>query len=488
MLPRLHQFQTQVGALQGKGRSDGASRRLAFSRAAGVRWSDFSRRGAFHDRLRLIGLLLIALLNPGLASAVGESGDEAWSWAVFGTVSAARVNRQDVVFLPYSTQPNGAGEAWTAKLDSLLGVQLRHAVSADWSATLQLTSRRDHENANRPDLEWAYFSYQPIHEIDLRMGRFVAPLFAVSDTRLVGYANLWVRPPVDVYTLGINRVDGVDLNWRQALGAGTARAQLWGGSHRQLMPVGGQGQILNNREVLYRDMVGLNLLWERAGFSVRAGHFQARQSFFSANGTVARSAGLFGDSEVACLARSVDRRAGVRCRDIYEGFEALEQSYDLDRARFSFSSFGLAMESGAFRLLGELVWMRNRSRIPDSRAVYLTLARVIGSVTPYITLSAHDAPAKQFSASVIPAYAGLVKPALTAYQPSALVGARQRGQGAGLRWDLAPGLDIKAQVDRMQSLGRGNGVAGIGNAGLYRRGNTQSAPVIVFSLALDFAY
>ena len=446
------------------------------------------RPGSSHHRLRLIGLLLLTLLSPGLAGAVDGAADETWSWAVFGTVSAARVNRPDVVFLPYSTQPNGAGEAWTAKLDSLLGVQLRHAASAHWSATLQLTSRRDHENANRPDLEWAYLSYQPSHEFDLRVGRFVAPLFAVSETRLVGYANLWVRPPVDVYTLGINRVDGVDLHWRQAWGEGTVKAQLWGGSHRQRMPVGGQAQILNNREVRYQDMVGLNLLWERAGVSVRAAHFQARQSFFNANGSVARSAGLFGDSDVACLARGADPREGLRCRDFYDGFEALEQSYDLDRARFSFSSLGLAMDSGSFRLLGEMVWMRNRSRIPDSRAAYLTVARAIGPVTPYITLSAHDATTKQFSVPVKPAYAGLVKPVLASYQPSALVGARQRGQALGLRWDMAPGLDIKAQVDRMQSLGRGNGVAGIGNAGLYRRGSPQGSPVIVFSLALDFAY
>src|SRR4051812_42480980 len=48
----------------------------------------------------------------------------------------------------------------------------------------------------------------------------------VTDSRRVGYANPWVRPPVEVYSLvPVTYSDGVDGAWRTGVGPATNTVQ-----------------------------------------------------------------------------------------------------------------------------------------------------------------------------------------------------------------------------------------------------------------------
>jgi len=68
-------------------------------------------------------------------------------------------------------------------------------------------------------VEWANLIYALSPDASVRIGRIVLPTFMVADSRKVGYANPWVRPPVEVYGLvPITQSDGLDASYRVVWG------------------------------------------------------------------------------------------------------------------------------------------------------------------------------------------------------------------------------------------------------------------------------
>nr|WP_295131012.1 hypothetical protein [uncultured Roseateles sp.] len=417
-----------------------------------------------------------------------EDGSGAWTVAGFGTVSMVRTDGSDAIFLPYGNQANGAQSAWVAGLDSMLAVQASYCALPRASLTVQLTARRDADNAYVPDLDWAYLSMQASPGVDLRVGRFVAPLFAASDTRMVGYANLWLRPPLEVYTLGINGVDGADLIWRHAVSSTAFLAQVWGGKTRQRFPRNGVGGLLTNQAVEYEQMLGLNLSLQRGGLGLRFAQMRARQTFITTRGRPESGLSTFGNSQSACMPKENVAKTALLCRDLYQGFSSLEQSFDVNDAIFRFSSLGLNYEAGPWRWIAEAVSLQHHSRIANSRAAYLTMARSFGAFTPYLTLAWHQAQTKTFEVAVKPAYARLVKPNLQSYRPAGSAGPAQSGQSLGLRWDAQPGLALKMQIDRMNPRALGNGVSDLNRVGLVGKNLADGPAIHIYNLSVDFAF
>ncbi len=435
-------------------------------------------------------LALSTCMAPAPASAWASVEDEsaAWTISTFGTASLVRAEGEGVTFLPFGTQPSGARQAWKSDIDSLLGIQARYSVANHGSATVQLTSKRDASNNYRPDVEWAYLSLEPGHGLTLRGGRFVAPLFAASDTRLIGYANLWVRPPVDVYTLGMSHVDGADLIWRTSWRDSTALFQLWGGRSRQAFPRSSASGLLTNQAVEYEGMAGINLSVQHQGLSLRFAHLRAQQTLITTQGRPEQGLRTFGASQSACVGKEALARTTLLCRDLYLGFSELEARYDVDHAPFQFTSIGLNSEWGAWRLIGESIWLQHQSRIANSRAGYFTLARSLASITPYLTFSWHRASTKAFSVQVRPEYAQLVKPTLKLYKPAGEEGPQQKTWSLGLRWDARSGWALKAQVDRIRPQGMGNGISELNRIGLVGKNLSRGPAIHIYNLSADFAY
>ena len=68
--------------------------------------------------------------------------------------------------------------------------------------------------------------------IALRAGRMGAPFFAVSDFRDVGFANVALRPPTDVYNqVPVSHFDGADASYQTNTSIGTVTGQLEGSGY-----------------------------------------------------------------------------------------------------------------------------------------------------------------------------------------------------------------------------------------------------------------
>ena len=167
-------------------------------------------------------LRLAALLCLWLPSAFAQTADSPkLTLSGYGTLGAARSSDRTADYLIDAFKPNGPGATreWSADVDSRAGLQLALQVSPSLSAVVQVVSQQRHDSSYRPTVEWANVKYQATPDVAVRAGRIVLPIFLMNDSRKVGFANPWVRPPVEVYSLvPVTSSDGVDASFRSRIG------------------------------------------------------------------------------------------------------------------------------------------------------------------------------------------------------------------------------------------------------------------------------
>jgi hypothetical protein len=196
---------------------------------------------------KLTATVLVAMLwDPAGASASGEdSGTSMFSFSGFGTLGVVHSSEDRADFTTSVFRPNGAGHThqWSAAVDSRIGGQVTAHFTSQLSAMVQLISEQNYANRYTPHVEWANIKYQFTPELSVRVGRIVVPTFLFSDTRNVGYANPWVRPPVEVYSLvPVSKSDGVDASYRTQVGVFINTVVGTFGGAKEAVPGGGSGR------------------------------------------------------------------------------------------------------------------------------------------------------------------------------------------------------------------------------------------------------
>ncbi len=138
-------------------------------------------------------------------------------------------------------KPEGAGysHAWSADVDSLVGGQAAVRITTKLSAVVQVIAEQNYDGSHWPHVEWANINYQITPDLSVRAGRTVLPVFMVTDSRKIAYANPWVRPPLEVYGLvPILRNDGVDASYRRRVHSATNTFQVSAGRSDSKFPQG----------------------------------------------------------------------------------------------------------------------------------------------------------------------------------------------------------------------------------------------------------
>ena len=98
-------------------------------------------------------------------------------------------------------------------------------------------SQRNGNGNFKPAIEWAFVKAQVTPGLSLRAGRIGAPLFAVSDFRSIGYSNLWLRTPIDVYgQVPFSHFDGADAIYQDTIGSTTLTGQVFDGNTDSRQP------------------------------------------------------------------------------------------------------------------------------------------------------------------------------------------------------------------------------------------------------------
>lgn len=406
-----------------------------------------------------IALLAIAMYAAGARADDPET--PTFSFSGFGTLGAVHSSENSADFISSVTKPTGAGHshAWSTDVDSRIGAQVTGNFTRQISAVVQVISEQRYDNSYTPAIEWANVKYQFTPDISIRAGRIVLPAFMVSDYRKVGYANPWVRPPVEVYSLvPIGNSDGVDASYRVDFGEFTNTVQVTYGQSEPKFPAGGGGP------AKAKDARGLSYTGEY-------GAATAHITYHRANVTLDSFKPLFDGF----------RQFGP------EGV-ALADKYDTHNKAFVFIGLGGMYDPGAWFVTGEWGSTDSHSVLGKRSAWYASGGYRLGKFTPYLTYAQTKADSQTsdpgLTLSALPPF--LAEPAaglnagLNASLGSIPV---QTTISVGGRWDFAKNADLKLQFDHTR-LGAGSPGTLINIQPGFQPGGRFN----VFSASIDFVF
>lgn len=386
------------------------------------------------------------------ASPVDSSQPSRLSLHGFGTLGVVRNDDDNAEFIRDLSQPNGAGRNWTAKIDSLLGIQANLQISPQTEGVLQAVSRYHSDGSYNPELTWAFLRHDFTPEFTLRAGRLGSEFYMLGDSRLVGYANISVRPPPDFYgSLVFSYIDGIDLSRTWPGANGLFSGKLFAGRSPERAPFS-PGIEWNLRGSL---LAGGYLDYQRGNWQFRLSHSEVRFNHETPTDRLLQQIG--------------DPLSGVP-------YLALVPEMAMQDRWAHFSSIGTVYDCGPLNLQLMLNQIRQDSpAYADSKAGYLLAAYRLGKLTPYLGISRSLTRKDPLPHSSLPGIDQITHSLVSQSHMD------QFTYTLGGRWDLGRNLALKAQVDWI----RGDPDTHF----LFK--NTQpgwDGDMAVYSLALDFVF
>lgn len=399
------------------------------------------KRGILNASARLAAVtLLLAATTPHAlathaplptAAAAGDPLPETYPTAHFGgftTLAAARSSSDQAEFVRDLSQPDGIGRRWSAKIDSVLGLQGNVHLTSQIEAVMQAVSRYGPRGDFRPELTWAFASLTPSPALALRAGRIGTDFYMLSDSRWVGYASLTVRPPNDYYgALPFYSIDGADVAFTRPLAGGILRAKAFSGLSREEAPLADRIWDLDGSR-----MTGASLGFQTDAWQWRVSHARIRFS----HGLPVPEALVSG---LNALAPDAARQLAVA------------------DTTSRFTSVGLVHDAGP--LQAHLMINRTRHQsaaFQDSRGGYAIVGYRIGRVTPFAGYSRIRSTPKTVITGLPlntgnPAFDNAVR-ALDTGLAAVLADshANQHTTTLGVRFDVFSGIALKAQWDAVR--------------------------------------
>lgn len=183
-------------------------------------------------RFGIVAALACAALCTWPVAGQAQSPATGLSFNGFGTAGLVATDNGEAHYRSDARQSRGAGTTPDPGVDSKLGLQATWRLDQTFSVVGQLLMVR--RTVERPVVEWLYADAQLPAGFSAKLGRMVLPVFMLSDTRSVGYASHWIRPPGEVYMLHLaSYFDGGQLQFRNPVGPIHLTAQVSGGSGRE---------------------------------------------------------------------------------------------------------------------------------------------------------------------------------------------------------------------------------------------------------------
>ncbi|MBK1679491.1 hypothetical protein CKO20_03735 [Rhodocyclus tenuis] len=421
-----------------------------------------ARRDALQTRCRrfssrsFLGFLCLgAALSamPALAEEIAEPLVSGLSLRGFGTLGMARSSTDQAEYIRDLTQPGGLNRSWSAKVDTVAGVQANYQIRDDLEAVVQAVSRYRYDGSFRPELTWAFLKFDPNPQLSLRFGRVGTEFYMLADSRMVGYSYLPIRPPVDYFgSLPISYVDGGDVVAAAPFASGLLRGKLYGGLMREQTPISYESFDLGGSLV-----TGGHVDYQQGAWLWRVGYAQLR----------------FKGELPAPVS---DLRNGLAASGIPQA-QAVADALSVDGKLARFYSAGISYDQGPLQV--QLMASRTKydtAAYQDSRSAYVIAGYRLGDLTPFVGRSYSHSTAKPLSAG----------PLMAALQPeidslSAATGTDQFTSFFGVRWDFRRDMALKAQVDFVRGSADSRYLVRWRQADYDGRMN-------VFSLALDFIF
>jgi hypothetical protein len=388
-----------------------------------------------------VGALLSALAQvPTHAQDAGNLlSNVDFSFTGYGTAGAVRTSTDSAEFIRGS-EASGATQSFAENVDSNLGVQATARFNSWLAVTVQGEWTADRLTG---DVPWAYVKLDPMDSLSLKLGRVEMPIFAISDSLDVGYANVWLRPPQEVYALSnIKELNGGEASYSLPVA----------GTHLTLTGYGGTTTIWTQRYLAINgsDVIGGELKWDTQWVTLRAGYAQTH-----ASGTIPIENIPVGPIQTPLGPTTAYVPVTFQVADTY-----------------SFGGVGALVDHD--NIIAQAEWVRRRSKsyqdAVNATGWYVLGGYRFGTVAPYVSYASTE--------NLIDA----------AYSPSAALSQSQNTTAVGVRWDAFKSADIKLQVEHVNPEGGGGVSFAFVNSPLGIVPATPSGSVNVFSVTVDFIF
>ena len=366
-------------------------------------------------RILQIALLITATsIGNGTAIAEDAAAPPRLELSGFGTLGAVTTDNKDVWFTRYGVNFPGNKDPDFSP-DTLLGLQASLRLTPSNDITVQVVAREDGGESEDPRVTLAFLRQTLAPGLSLRLGRVRVPFFMLSDSLYVNYANMWVRPPVEVYGLNpFNDLDGIDLLYHTRIGELDAEIHPYYGSGEIPFPEG---------KARLKETAGVNVMLTQGDYSLHLGHGEARFALER------------GDARFRALAAGL---RAIRQQDVIDDLSGTD-------GRTSFNSIGLQWDDGTWQLVGEYARRRANRYVVSAHGWYLSLGRRFGNVMPYVTFARQTLDRPIAEANIPP---GRLARAWDLFQTSR--NNAQHSLTLGTRWDLASHAALKAEASHIR--------------------------------------
>jgi hypothetical protein len=427
------------------------------------------------NKLSLAAAVALALANSAAGAA---SFDDMFSIRGYGTLGVVHSDEAHADFvIDPNTQPKGAGhsDSWSSEVDSKTALQIDAQFTSRLSAVVQLVSESvrnntwdgDPNETYVPSLEWANLSFKATDSLTVRAGRIALPFLMTAEYRKVGYANQWMRGPVEVYgALPFTSSDGADVSYSSSFGQAINTVRAYYGF-----------QTLRNEAFAAQATVyGLNDTIEMGALTLRAAYLNGVFTAVDDTGIKPTFDGF------ASLADSVGGQAAAN--KAREDGNKFTTSYEHETRFFA---LGSTYDPGHWYVMAELIKLDTDSLAHEYTAGYISGGARIGKFTPYATYA--KTKSKDLDLHIptagLPAPVAAIADGLNAaiLDPTATVDTSQQTIGVGLRWDVAKSIALKAQYDHIE-LADGS----VGLLTNQQPGFEPGGSLNVFGLSVDFVF
>ena len=292
----------------------------------------------------------------------------------------------------------GVTESSEAQSLTLFGLQGRFEISDATSATIQLVARGEDDGRNdfETELEWGYLSHRLDNGLRVRAGQMRVPVFMYSDSLELGYSQPWARSPSVVYDqVRLSNYTGADAAYSYRLGNGSMRTQVFAGHSRDELEAGG-----SLTEIELRNLGGGVISWSDYTWTFR--------------GVAARADTSYG---------FLDAALG---EDEYDG---------------EFYGLGAEFKGGGLFVVSEVTRREVEGVFSDTDSAYITGGYRFGSVSPYATVAWIESQDDKEREGT----------------PFVVLNEQREDYSFGVRYDLTPGVALKADWTHSRAFGDTDG-------------------------------
>lgn len=393
-------------------------------------------------------ILFPSLLAGGLISLHAEADEtEPLRWRGFMTTAVTWTDGKD-------EYPGGIERMPNYTDLSKVALNLSKDLDHDWNVAAQFIGAN--HGAAPVQVDWAFASWRPSEHLSLRIGHLKLPTWLLSDYPDVGRYYPWVRPPIEIYQL--NPI-------RSFSGSGVTFTALQRGDFAVTadFTAGGIKSTYTEADakIASRNIRLASLQASSEWLTVRAAHTRA---------TVHVTTPVFEIKELSVTSTTAGLKAealGILVHAEYAVSESVVPQGEKDaamaeaaRAAGKAAQTGDTADQAAAAAAGAKAYTITRP-IVDARAWYGSVAYQLGPYLPYVMVAEIDAAADS------PQWGD------------------QRSITGGVKFDLDPTWDLKAEVQRVTPLRGTQGMFVLKSAEDVGR---KYAPANIFAVALDVVF